>query len=562
MATRRNTAAGRAKSMDQAASGSCQEDASPDRGALLPALERGVKGRLFYAPGHAAQQALLDRCWRTWHGALRHSGRFTVEMRRGELRCGGADSAIEVGHLRGLAHRFQLRALARVTFQPEFDAASLTAFVDLLATPPEQIEAAGGVGAVWASGPHRGIDVEVVDYAGHQRRARALAPEDSGEAPLVRQTPDVLAAPLALLPVADGGDPDAGLRELLKALDACREDERYRELALQVAAGGAARVAESLLAPAREVLTQFARHAGREGGRSAAQRETARSCVVRLVAGDLLEDVLEQACRPDSRTALGAIRILLELGPTALDPLFDRWEAAESAVTRDHLAGILVAIGEGIAPALEREIRSEDSPRRRTALRFAGETQNSRLVPCLRDVLFAGRDAEVRDAASALSQIGNDAAFEDLVGALRSPRPEVVSAAVACLGRSGRSRFAVPLLRALERALGKGALGLAREIVRALGRVGGETTAPALGAVLARGGLLQRRRLRPLKLAAVAALTALSDERGSDILERAAERGDAHLRRAARAALAARGVEPAAEPAAPDSPEPGRGGPQ
>ena len=511
------------------------DDALRDRGELLWDLERSIKGRLFYAPGHRAQQIFTRRCWRSWRRELGRSGGFSIEVRRGEFHFGDGGRAVGQPGLRQLARRFRLRALARVTFRPGLDEPSLLALIDALAAPPEQVEAAGGVSARLRAGPHRGIAVEAVDYAAHARRAGGEGSERHDAAP------PRLAGESFPFPAAGGGtasDPRWG--DLWRRLDGGREGQGEGEgdwdWALGGAAGAAASAADFPIGPAWELLTRLTHHADADGsgGSDAAGR----------AAGGRLGAALEMACAPDHRAALDAMGTLLELGPAVLAPLFERWEGAGRAADRIQLGGILVAIGEGVAPALERAIRDEASPRRRIALRFAGETQNGRLVPCLRDALLAGGDDQVRDAASALSRIGNGAAFEVLVGALRSPRAEVVMAAVACLGRSGRPRFAAPLLRALEVALLRGSVGVAREIVRALGRVGGgaAATVTALGDLVAGaggGGLWRRRRLRPVRLAAVSSLAALADARVADILGRAAQGSDAPLRRAARSARAA-----------------------
>src|SRR5690606_24181192 len=129
-----------------------------------------------------------------------------------------------------------------------------------------------------------------------------------------------------------------------------------------------------------------------------------------------------------------------------------------------------------------------------------------RLVACLREVLLSGESEVAREAARALVRVGDVSSLDVLAEALHSVRPEVSALAAFSLGATGRVLAVAPLQDALARALGRGDLALAREVVRALGRLARPEAAPALLTVLERRGFFARRRLREVQLAAVAAL--------------------------------------------------------
>ncbi|MBS1106842.1 MAG: hypothetical protein H6Q91_2344, partial [Deltaproteobacteria bacterium] len=80
-------------------------------------------------------------------------------------------------------------------------------------------------------------------------------------------------------------------------------------------------------------------------------------------------------------------------------------------------------------------------------------------------------------------------------------------------------------------------LALAREFVRALGRLGRAEAARPIAAILALGGFFQRRKLRDLKLAAITALSGLPGRDAADALSRAVRSSDAQLRQPAALAL-------------------------
>jgi HEAT repeat protein len=77
--------------------------------------------------------------------------------------------------------------------------------------------------------------------------------------------------------------------------------------------------------------------------------------------------------------------------------------------------------------------------------------------------------------------------------------------------------------------------------VRALGKLGHAEALPVLDELISKRSLLGRRRLRDLKLAAVAAVGRVPGTQAAVLLKRLAKgRGDAHVKRAAATALSRR----------------------
>jgi hypothetical protein len=102
-------------------------------------------------------------------------------------------------------------------------------------------------------------------------------------------------------------------------------------------------------------------------------------------------------------------------------------------------------------------------------------------------------------------------------------------------------------VRSLRRALDKGRFDLARERIRALGRLGHADAAPELAELLRQRSLLQRGRLREVQAAAVAALAKLPGDVAYGALAQAAHGRDARIRRVAQDALDRRAAPAGAE---------------
>ena len=134
-------------------------------------------------------------------------------------------------------------------------------------------------------------------------------------------------------------------------------------------------------------------------------------------------------------------------------------------------------------------------------------------------------------------RIGDPAALKVLCDGLLSETEHVPALAAYGLGSSGSPIAGAALLQALHGAMDNGRSEFARELIRALGRLGRPEATSDLAAILLRGGLWQRRRHRELKLAAAAALGRLPGDEAVGALAQAAQSRDAHIRRAAQVAL-------------------------
>ena len=519
-----------------------------DVSALLVELGRALKGWSFYPAGHPARQELLDRTARAFQGELRRNGGLALDIRRGAFWLAGGDAPIGAGRLDDLARQLFVRSVRHVAFDAALDATSLAAFLDVLATDADALAAAGGFESAFYTGMRHGCRVNEVDYRALLERRQAAAgigaaPEVGGSAPSDEQTAPHLSLPS---PVAiDDAPLEADPREaralellgLLRDLEECEDDARYRDLARQAVTLSTALVADGVLDEGYRTLLVLSAHAGDDAKRSYAQRESAMQFLTHVAIGPALDDLVARACATTGEASLHATAVLLQLGSRAVPLLLDQLEVESDPDRRARVSGVVIAMGEEAVPALAEAIVQGSRRRQRLALRLAGETQNPRLVPSLREALLSGRGEAARDAAQSLVRVGDVSALEVLVEALRSARSEVAALAAYSLGTTGRVLSLGPLVETLARTVARGDLALAREVVRGIGRLGRPEGVPALAELLASGGWLRRKKLREVKLAAVSALAHLPGREAEAALERAARARDARLREAAQAAL-------------------------
>jgi HEAT repeat protein len=288
-------------------------------------------------------------------------------------------------------------------------------------------------------------------------------------------------------------------------------------------------------------------HAGDERKRSAGQRETANLLLGRLLDGAQLDGAIRRAGDASPETSLPAAQVLVQRGEPAAAELLRAAHAEPDAERRERLVTVLAAFGErGAQPILD-ALESADARLARTALRVASELQDPRATARIEALLERGPAALRPDAARALARLGTPEAFQALARAVESRTPEVAGIAALALASTGERRALAPLVRSLRRALDKGRFDLARERIRALGRLGHADAAPELAELLRQRSLLQRGRLREVQAAALAALAKLPGDVAYGALAQAAHGRDARIRRVAQDALDRRAAPAAAE---------------
>lgn len=524
-----------------------------DAAALLLELERGLKAFQYYPEGSAERAELLDRCFRAWSHDLSRYGSLRLEVRGAAFWFGEPASPVGPGRCEDLARDFAMHSLWVLTFQAELTIESLAVLLEYLGVEAAEIDSREPLSCT----AHPGIqiaDAEAPAAVEDDAPEPRPGPGDDDTAPnpafdfeavdpettLTGLTPPPRAEPRP----APEAAPHLEIDTLLEDLEDCDDDNAYRELGYELVTLALRRVESGATDGGYRALLCFSRHASDDQKRSVEQRYVAERSVNRLCEGPLLQVVIDRAAASEADTALRASEVLLVLGAPAVAPLLERLCTEPERVIRSRLTGVVLAMGEEAATALLVELESEDSAQRKAALRLAGETQNPRMVPALREIFLHGGGELARDAAKALVQIADVGSYECLIEGLQSPQTEVVLLATYALGRTGRPLVISPLVATLDRALEIDALDLAREAVRSLGRLGHPDSVPALCRVMNQGGFFSRGRLRELKLSVVGSLRALPGVEAEAGLRSALRQRDRVLRDAARSALVHRGSRP------------------
>ncbi len=532
---------------------------APELAVLLLELASVLKARRIFGAGEPKLALVFDRCVRAWRTDLARHGALALELSAVGFREIGGRGVLQHARLGELLAELRGRELAWVRFDPELDGDALAGFVHLLADPAQPLLRGApfvarlgalvpiGIAAAATAAPEPAIAPapvlapepapEPIAAVPAGADAPALAPESTAPAPRVEAAPaseapadaeadesDSDTMPIA--PSSDGSPVDV----LLGELGDCTSTASYLDLARRaVTEAERSRDADAVL----RVLAAFAEHIETKEQRLG---EVARSFLASMCNGDALRDLLERIARGTGAEQVQSAQILAAVGEAAVPALLERLPAYPEIVQRERLVPLVLALGERAVPELMRRLASGERDLARPAAHILGMMQHPGAVPLLAD-LAVGADPIVREeAARALVRIGTLEAVSGLARGLRAERAVVISA-VQHLGGTASASAVAPLGHALERALEAKDVEVAKEILRALGRVGRPEANPIFASVMRRKAGLTGRWLKDIKVAAASALSTVPGDQAVALLAEALQSRDEPLRKSAQRAL-------------------------
>jgi len=494
---------------------------------LLLELASIVKARTLLVPGDPKLTAAFERCLRTWRSDLARTGPLALQIEADGFREEGASGLLKHDRLSEILGELRLRQLRVLRFDPEMDGDALAGFAHLLTDANarglrgdafvERLRAWVPIGI--AAEPEAPAAAETPPHVSPVAQAAAPPPQ-----PQALADPDSDTEPL-------GNEPALSpLDELLSELDECASPSSYIDgMRRAVTEAERARDADVMF----RLIGVLAEHVETKEQRLS---ESARGFLTPLVMGPALSDLLERTARGSGTEQVRAAQVIALVGEPAAAAVLDRMPAYPEPIQRERIIPLLLALGERAAPELLNRLDRPDTAIARSAAHVLGMLQHPAAVPRLSD-LAVGADPVLREeAARALVRIGTEDAVAGLARGLRSERSVVISS-VQHLAGTASPKAVAPLGHALERALETKDIELAKEIVRALGRLGRPEANVIFGSLMHRKAGLTGRWLKDVKVAAATALSSVPGDQAVTLLAEALQSRDEPLRKAAQRAL-------------------------
>jgi len=502
-----------AESPEEALSAAGLERAQQEREAVLQELIRAQRTSSLYPESHPQRAGALAQSY----GAIKSRLKATPEMDWDVTRKGFSyrDRPVAEGNpsVVNFARELHLRQIKRFAFRKEMTLPEFEAFLRLLAMDPEEFRSGNLIEDHFRRHQIREIWVNEIDFG--RLRGAGVADLEGEEA-----SPDQFE--IVDLPEDQASAIKTQIRELIAALDAERDPERFLQLVreLEVLANELAR--EKNFEAAWVILAALSDHAEFSEGRSEVCQKHALRAVRALAQRELLSHLLEHytAVREDRKRPYE--RVFRQLEMAVLESILVLVGKNEALYSHRRLLDFVAAMGPKVREPLEARLNNAGPHLARKIVFLLGELRQRESVEALRAML-SHKDSRIRrEAVRSLAKVrGAESSRALLAGLGQKLEPETKVLIVQTLGEM-RDLSAVPTLLNLlrrRRWLDEN-YELLAAATQALGQIGSKEALPVLIRTLHRHKWIQAEPNYRLRLTAAASLGQIGGENAVQALKR------------------------------------------
>ncbi|WP_224983263.1 HEAT repeat domain-containing protein [Geomonas agri] len=504
----------------------------------LAETSKALKAFSFYPENHPLRSQILSSAYEAITNLVRHAP-VTLIVQRGGFAIAGRPETIESNPMtKALAQELFARELQRLTFLPEVSQTDLSALLSALAVPPQKIAEEGGVAGMLARNGISAVMVNQIDVSAvYTKKTVAQTEEEAGESGA--EVIEERAAEAAPAPGnAAGQTSEPGIDQILAALVAETDEERYRQLARLLLKKALPLKLEGNCDRLYVVLSHLADQQA-DPDKSTVCRDAAHTALQQLILGEMAEHLLNHLEDVDFPAKEAICRMLRLSGPEVVDAVVRRLTASGSRAARKALGTALVRIGVQAQPQLLVLLKDARAQVVQMAVAILAEIGNREAVKGLALTAYHPESRVRMESIRALARIGGMEATGVLLSLVQEGDEATALQAISCLGSCRNQAALEPLLRLAGKRDLRGKLhALQMEALRAIGCIGDRRALDALFKLVRRRCLIGTTRRLEQKLVAVDAIAALGGEQARGFLQRYAS-GTGELAEAAAAALQA-----------------------
>lgn len=514
------------------------EDLSAACQKALAETSKALKAFSFYPDNHPLRKQILDSAYQSITNLIR-TGPVSLVVQRGGFAVAGRQDVIESNPMtKALAQELFARELQRLTFRPELSQSDLAGFLAVLAVSPQKIAEEGGVAQMLSRSGISAVTVNQIDVtAVYTRKAAGQAEEETEEAGAeVAEEQQAEAAPAQGTAAQQQAEP--GIEQIIAAMAAEADDERYRQLARLLLKKALPLKLDGNFDRLYLVLKAMVQQQG-DPDRTASCQEAAQTVLQQLALGETAEHLLNHLEDVDFPRKEEICRIMRLAGPEVVDAIVRRLAATGSRGARKALGTALVRIGTPAQPQLLVLLKDARVQVVQMAVAILAEIGNREAVKGLVLTVYHPDGRLRSESIRALARIGGMEATSALLSLVQEGDEASALQAVTWLGNCRNQAALEPLLRLVARRDLRGKLqALKLEALQAIGRIGDRRALSPLFKLVARRGLIGPQRRFEQKLAAIDAIAALGGDQARTFLQKHAA-GGGDLARPAAAALQA-----------------------
>lgn len=494
---------------------------------LVSELVKSFKAREMYPAGHPARGRFLGKLLQSVETFLEQYGNLELGVRREGIQIEEEFLKTNDGAHLFLAEECFARQVHAIRLLRGFSGQDLDALFSLLAEDPEQVRAQGGASVYTSSRATGSLTVTEVDYSGILERRKETSTEKSSgyvtesQAPLPPTEEHLPSEPLTPAVFDDPGTPEVSLEDVLQGkldkLDKAADPASYN----------------SALTDIRESL--------RAADAMNLDRHTAS--VLRHLGSHLISE------RPEEILVLARHTVKGFSAQKVLEGLAGDL-AHRSAVDRETVTAILLAVGEASIPALLFSLSEEEEAFARKAIMTILGQFGDAMHPYLLEWLDDERWYVLRNIIDLLSQIHSDQDSGKILPFLDHKNKQVRLAALRFITRHptsvpekkiqallndadsdvrARVIYAIGVLKGKEGleqlfalakkpAVGQGDVATRENAIKGIGRVGGDESIQFLTGLLHKRAILDPEGSSRVRKAAVEALAKIGGPRAASAL--------------------------------------------
>lgn len=493
---------------------------------ILIELNKAVKMHNFYPEGHPHLDSALEKCFLLLKKCLDERGEIKWKIDQK----GFYDNRTLIpasNDIAGLAKKAFFRRIREITFTQRLTPRDVNTLISVFKLEPEEIQAMGGVEAIFAEKDIYGILLNELRYEDLKKLKKELEERKEQEKEIAAEKAEE---------AQSGKAPENGQEEKPEEHKAYEEEPlsvllekiknetdflRYNDLSVRIKERADPLLIERKFDELFQAAHIFFSHSLRSSGLQEDIRTAANERFHSFISLDFVKYLASRAGNKDEQSRAVVQGMLLACGDEAVEMLLDAITAAPEAVTRRNLYNTLVLFGKRIRPQVEKRLSSPEWFVIRQMISILGDLGDEEAIGAL-EAAYAHPDMRVRkEVLKSLVKIPSPRSTGIIIRTLDDENDALVNQAIISLGML-KDRTAIDVLGklAMKKERFADRQDTRKEAVKALGNIGDDRAVPYLSDLLFKRVWFGRKAHEEIRLLAAYSLGMIGSDEANEVLKK------------------------------------------
>lgn len=509
-----------------------------DYATILIELNKAVKMHNFYPDGHPNFESALEKCFLQLRKCLDEQNeiKWNIDQKGFYISRTPVPASPEIV---AIAKKLFFRRIKEITFTTALTLREIKVFLSLFKLEPEDIQARGGVEAIFAENDIAGILLNEFKYEDIKRLKKELEEKKQGEKQEAAKEEKATAEPGEAEKAGEEEPPppqeqtqDEDLAVLIERIKTERDFLRYNDLSVRIKEKADIILVEKKLDDIFQILLMFLDHSSPSSTLNEQIKTVAGERLKSLINDDMISYLAARVGKKDEPLRIAVQHMLLSAGLESVNPLLDAIIAAPEAMMRRHLYNTLVLFGTTIRPHVEDRLNSSEWFVVRQMVSLLGDLGDPQSIDAL-IAAYRNPDPRVKkEVLKSLVKLKSPRTTEFLVRTLDEEDDSLVCQAIISLGMLKDSACIDVLGKiAVKREAFSEPPESTKEAIKALGIIGDRKAVPYLSNILFRKVWFGKKANEEARFLAAQSLGLISGPEAHGALKEACENsaGDLYL---------------------------------